>query len=751
MRSRVDLRRIVLAASLLFVPVTGYAQQATVSGVATDSTGGVLPGVVVRAVHEASGNSFESVTDERGAYRLAVRTGVYHITAELSGFTTVNRSGLELLVGQQAVVNLQMSPSTVQESVTVTGEAPLIETTQSSLGSNIDPRQMQDLPVNGRNWMDLTVLTPGSRMNAVDDGSPSSLSGSFQINVDGQEVTMKITATNGQPGYSRDAIGEFEVITNRFDATQGRSSGIQVNAVTKSGTNTPAGTFSGYFRDDRFNSADFVAGKVLPYSDTQLSGTFGGPIRKDRIHFFANYEYEREPQTFVYTTPYPKFNIAVTGAHVEKKGGVRLDFQFSPATRLTLRGGKSSYILPYNVGNGATTHPSTAFSSTRGSEQLLASLTQVLSNRALNEVKVSYAGYVYANTPWAAWPNHPKSFMGITVGAPNIQLTGFNLGSGTTHPQRHPEPDYNVRDDFTYSYNARGRHTLKLGGEYMWIPWLQFSCRFCAGQLDARNGPVPANIEALFPVWNDVSTWNLAGLSSISRRYTIGVGNFRTEPHRHYFAGYTQDDWIITSRLTLNLGVRYDLITGAFAEKVELLPFLKAGRPYDKNNIAPRTGFAFSLNDRTVLRGGFGLYFGDIQRSAAGVTEAWAQQLLVEAVYDGRADFAANPFLPSWPKTFEEMLPRVCTTASVPGCLRRDISANVVYRDSQFPYSYQASFGAQRQLGNTIAIEADYVYSGGRNEQYTRNQNLSYNSATGTNYPFSDISRRPFPDRKSVV
>src|SRR4029453_1227088 len=137
------VRWLLVVGVILALPAAGYAQEATLSGTVTDSTGGVLPGVTVTAVHEASGNTFEAVTDERGAFRIAARTGVFRVTAALPGFGTLTRGGLELLVGQQAVVNLQLSPSAVQESVTVTGEAPLIDTTSSSLGGNVDPRQTQ--------------------------------------------------------------------------------------------------------------------------------------------------------------------------------------------------------------------------------------------------------------------------------------------------------------------------------------------------------------------------------------------------------------------------------------------------------------------------------------------------------------------------------------------------------------------------------------------------------------------------------
>ena len=166
-------RLLMLIAAVLLVPGIAYSQEAVLSGSVTDSTGGVLPGVTIQAVNEASGNSFQAVTDERGAFRIGVRIGLYRLTAELSGFTTVTRSGVELQVGQTTVVDLQLPPSGVQESVTVTGDAPLIETTQSSLGGNIDARQMQELPVNGRNWQDLVVLAPGNRANAVSDAPTS--------------------------------------------------------------------------------------------------------------------------------------------------------------------------------------------------------------------------------------------------------------------------------------------------------------------------------------------------------------------------------------------------------------------------------------------------------------------------------------------------------------------------------------------------------------------------------------------------
>jgi hypothetical protein len=742
------------ACALVFVfATTGYAQEAVLMGTVTDTTGGVLPGVTVTAVHEASGNTFEGVTDELGTYRLPVRTGVFRITAALSGFTNVTRTEVELLVGRQVVVNLQMVPSGVAETVTVTGEAPLLDLTQSELGGNIDPRQMQELPVNGRNWMDLTLLAPGNRQNAVTETpGPTGRDLQFQINIDGQQVTQMVATSFGQTRLSRDSIAEFEFVSNRFDASQGRSSGVQVNAISKSGTNTFAGTISGFFRDDRFIAKDFIQKRVLPYSDQQLSLTFGGPIRRDRIHVFANYEYEREPQTFSYDSPFSSFNIDQSGTHRLDLGGVRFDVQFSPQTRLTVRGTKHSDRLPFDprYSGGGIRHPSSAISVVRESNHLFVSLTQVLSNRTVNEIKGGYAGFAWDQQSYVNWPTHPQAAAGITRGAPSIQLRGFTVGM--THlntPQTIGDDPYSIRDDLTISFSGRGRHDLKVGGEYIYLPsWLTF-CNSCMGVLDATGGPVPANLEQLFPVWNDASTWNLAPLSPLVVRYTLGIGDFRLFAPKHLYAGWLQDDWRITPRLTLNLGVRYDLGDGEFGEETGVPPFLPANRPLNNDNVVPRLGFAYSVTDRTVVRGGFGKFFADVSGQPAFWAQAWAKQLHPEVLNDGRPDFAANPFNGPIP-SFDQIAQTLCSTRQTPGCVRRTIRTQLISPIAQSPYSYQASIGVQRQLGADMAFDADYVFTANRHGVVGRNINLSYDPATGANRPFTNLASLPFPDWGAV-
>ena len=737
-------------AAMLVLPMLAHAQEATLSGRVSDATGGALPGVTVRAVHDASGNSFEAVTDERGDYRIPARVGAYRVTAELSGFAPLARA-VTLLVGQQAVVNLQLAVTGVQESVTVTGEAPLLDVTQSSLGGNIDPRQLQDLPVNGRNWIDLVMLAPGARTNAVteapsDSGqsgpSSSRIGGDFQLNIDGQQVTQLVSGSGGegQPRFSRDAIAEFEFLSSRFDATQGRSGGLQVNAVTKSGTNKPAGTFSTYFRHDRFNAADHVAKRVIPYQDRQVSTTFGGPIRKDKLHFFANYEYEREPKTFVYATPYPHFNRDLSAPHLEKKGGGRVDAQLSRQTRLSVRGSAFRFEDAKGV-NTATGTPASAFTTLRETNNILGTLTQVIGSQTVNEMRVGYAAYNTNNLYPIKTPGTRFGVNGVSV-----LLRGQSAGFTTMYPDAQGQDVYSIRNDFTYSFTKNGRHTLKTGAEYLHQSVHDFRCVFCDGQLDATGGPVPVPVETLFPNLFDSSTWNLAPLSPVSIRWRQGFGSsFSSKIPRYTSAFWIQDDWTVLPRLTLNVGLRYDLELNAFASDVKMLPFLTGDQPNDVNNIGPRLGFTFSQNDRTVFRGGFGKYYGTVQN--AHYSKFYEQSISIAVPYDGRADFATNPYNGPAP-TYASLAANFCKAPFVAGCIRPEVqTGGAVYGPNMtMPYSYQSSVGVQRQVGNTMAVEADYVYEGRRGFQRDLPVNISYNPATGVNYSFNDLTRRPFPE-----
>jgi hypothetical protein len=737
---------LIVSALLLALAPILHGQETSLTGTVTDATDAVLPGVTVTALHVESGNTFVGVTDASGVYRIgALRTGIYTINAGLSGFSPVTRENVQVQVGQRAVLNFRMTVSAVETSVTVTGQTPLVDVSQSKLGGNIDTRQMQELPINGRNWMQLTLLAPGSRANAVVD-APVTLGfaggdSRFQLNVDGQEVTSTIAGSSqGEPRFSREAMAEFELISNRFDATQGRSIGVQVNVITKSGTNLYSGTSSGYFRDDRFIAKDFIVHRVLPYSDQQVAETFGGPIIKDKTQFFGYYEYERQPQSFTFTSPFPSFNIPdLHQTYREKKAGLRLDEQFSAGSHLAVRGSLFSSEGNLAAG-GATNHPSNASITNRYNTVLFANLSTTLGAHTLNEVKAGYTwvggptyGLVEASGSSLCCSIKSAELINVVPNIPLITLRGYTIGKRNDAPYDNNELKYSLRDDLSYVFTRAGHHEVRTGAEYIfdknYLHWYQNR----DGEIDATGGPIPANIQDLFPVWNDPSTWNIAALSPIVIRYKQSFGTYDVNVPQNIWAAWIQDNWAIR-RLTLNLGVRYDLNSGIFANRVAVPPFLSANRPSDRDDFGPRLGFAFALNPRTVIRGGSGKFYGWISDYFAHNTVANSNFAIPETPNDGRLDFASNPYNGNPPSYQQALL------------MRRDLLRSIQSSNMEMPNAWTTSIGVQRQVGETTSVQADYVHTASRNEIGSRNTNLTYNPVTGAPNPFTDLSTRPYPN-----
>jgi hypothetical protein len=747
------VRRLLLAALVLALPWSASAQEAVLTGTVTDTTGAVLPGVSVSAVHDATGNRFDAVTDERGIYRIPARVGAYTVTAELQGFQSSKRSSIELLVGNTVVVNLQMAPGGLAETVTVSGEAPLLDVKTSSLGGNIDPQQVKELPVQGRNWMALAMLAPGSRMTSDTSTTPIANRGAsgdvrqYQFSLDGQQVTSEMGFGN-QPRYSQESIGEFQYISNRFDATMGRSAGVQVIAVTKSGTNRVSGSVRGNFRDTRLNSPDPVLKRVVPIDNQQLAFTLGGPIKKDRLHFFGHFDYEREPKTSVWNTPYPVFNVELHGPETVKMGGGRLDYQLSPRMRIMGKVTDAEHWQPFTPGNNS--HPAATGSTLETNREVTGQFTQVLSNRAVNEVKAGKTRWIFENANLTHWSKHWQAPNGVTTGSPRITFSNFAIGGNQFYPRFGAQDNWSLRDDFTYSYDARGRHDLKAGGDMVVMIDTGNNCQSCMGVVDARGGtPSAADIQAWFPdAWN-ADTWNMAAISPLVRSYSIGVGDYSTRDRRPQYAAWVQDDWQLNDKLTLNLGARYDLSLNANGNHYAVPPFVGKDRPADTNNIQPRLGFAYRATPRTVIRGGSGVYFSSPLQIDTFFMAQIDRLVVVQYTNDGRPDFAANPTNGAPLPSVAQGQQQFCHVRNVPGCLRRSLQELVAPEQysTQLARTWQSSIGFQRQIGETMAVEADYVYSQGRNEKdIISNMNLTFNPATGTNYPFSDIARRAYPD-----
>src|SRR3979411_946289 len=235
----------------------------------------------------------------------------------------------------------------------------------------------------------MSKMVKGITANDVNNNRPGvDTDDMFQLNLDGQQVTQKTAGSGfGQPKFSRESIAEFQIVTSMFDITQGRSAGMEIQAISKSGTNNFSGSPYGYFRSDKFNSADLVALKVLPYSNQQVGATLGGPIVKDKVHFFGSYEYEREPGT-IFSNPssLPTQSFSIPYQNGQRSFLVRVDDQLSVNNRLSVRGSRWNWENPQVLGAGG--HPSAASDQTKDATNVLGTWSRVMNggNRIL-EIK----------------------------------------------------------------------------------------------------------------------------------------------------------------------------------------------------------------------------------------------------------------------------------------------------------------------------------------------------------------------------
>ena len=815
------VRAVLAAVALVAFPVMGHAQQATISGTVSDATGKAVAGVKIVATHVESGEKVDTVSDNNGGYRIPVRVGPYEILYSAPGFASVNRTGVSLLLGQQGIVNIQMAASTEARTITVAGEA---EIANAGGSTNFDAARTNDSPVNGR---DVNVIAQGAVGNAqrAQNELPVDTSvtgGGFQTNYDGQRVTQNLAGGFGQTRYSRDSLGQIEFVQNRYDAASGQAL-MQQNAVTKSGTNKPSGTFSGFFRSDKFDSGDFatpnasVSGctpatyplaadcrTVVPYSDQQFAGTYGGPIIKDKLHYFANFEYERNPHTLTYNTGYKSFDaVQQLSILTQKIGLARFDYEISPRTRFALRGNESTYLDPVDAryGGGNSRAPSTPLETHRHSDDVLGILTQVLSPRALNQLNFGYSSYYWWQNPIMSWSQKCgytacQPYPTLTNGSMLVQFPGITIGNSHTNSyQRLEQDNASVTDAFTYSYNAKGQHNLKLGGNFASMNNPVFICNQCMGVLGFSGNPsgplavIPGvgnlatptdgSLESLFPQASlNQALWNLAPLSPWANKYTVGLGQMQGYTPMKFFGAYLQDDWKMNTKLTLNLGVRYDFESNVWAQDFNGDQFgvgqwISNGRKNYNKAFAPRVGFAYKLNDKETIRGGWGLYWTDPGSNTAFWTRVWGESTTFTINNPNplkASNFASDPFgcltnpalCSSTPNgglvpTLSQAAANLCTTLGITapgaittsGCFRRT-TGTFSSDDPRLPYSYNSSIGLGQQLTKNSALGIDFVFTQNRQGVTTVNQNLAYNPATGVNYPFTDLAHTPDPQWQSV-
>jgi hypothetical protein len=735
MRRHLSMRVAAVLLALTW-PTGAIAQQnATVVGTVVDESKAVLPGVTVTATDLATGRVLTAMSSERGEYRLQnMPPGKYSIAAELSGFGTVKIPEIELLVGQNATVPLQLKVATLAETVTVTGETPLVDIRSSQVAGNVDRRQMEELPLAGRNWMELSLQVKGITANAVDNRPGVGDDSAFQLNLDGQQITNKVASSGfGQPKFSREAIAEFQIVTNLFDITQGRSTGIQVQAISKSGSNTMAGALYGYFRDDKLNGADFVANRVLPYQNQQVGGSFGGPIVKDQWHFFGSYEYEREPNT-VFFTPVnlPSQSFSFEDRQINHSVLGRIDQNLTDKSHMSYRYSFWDFDRPFDK---QAEHPTQSALRTRHADNVLVSWSHVRSGTRVEELRVGYNTFGWTNglgvgdlqteSP-AGWPG---------PGTPSYNFINGTIGPPQNFPQEFKQRMVTARYDLTWT---RARHDLKIGGEF--LGWKDTG-EWHLGERGVYNFRAnPPDLDRRFPVSavDNPAAWDITGLDSFATNFLQNTGNWNVDIPRPTYAIWIGDNWRVNDGLTVNLGVRYDLDQGATdppdTTNTKVFrplngPLFQAGI-HDNNNVAPRAGFAWNVGGRNdlVIRGGSGLYYGTIISNITFSQQSFGNRIIVNSF--------ANDGLPGWfLNPTRGFTPEQIRSGAVPQAPR------VIAHDFRFPVDWQSSIGFQKQITNVLGFEMDLTHWKEYSRSRARDINLVPDPATG--YPAASAVADP--------
>ncbi|HEX4134100.1 MAG TPA: carboxypeptidase regulatory-like domain-containing protein [Bryobacteraceae bacterium] len=714
------------AAALFCLPLA--AQQTSINGRVVDpSSASIAGGIVTVTGDDAS--KLSTTTNGQGLYQFpSLRAAKYVVRFEAPGFAPAERT-ISLLVGQAADIDMTMQVASAVSSVAVTADTTTVDTTSSTVSGDVSPAEVSKLPLNGRNYLQLAMLVPGITSNDVTNSPLGATdAGKLQINVDGQQVTQTTASDSfGQPQYSQDAIDQFQIITNRFDATLGRSARIQVNVQTKSGTNHYHGTLYGYFRNDAFNASDPVAHTVLPFSDQQFGGTFGGPIIKDKLFAFFAYEGERQPNTS-FTTP-TGFGGETFSFQNELRTNSYLfhgDWQVNSNNRLSVRASEYTWGVPYNNVTGSAS-PTRATKSTKTSYTGLVTWTWTISPGLVNDLKLGANHFDYSNSP--------------LISTPEFRLPTITVGSPYNYPQHIGQNVEQYRDDLFW---LKGTHSFKTGFDYLHNNFHgNFGQNVRGTVLGFSSGVSALNLAQIFPVWNDPSTWNIAALSPYATSYTQGFGNFDFSIPTNAMGFWFQDDWKVSPRLTLNLGLRYDNDLGIFNPDL----YLKSGiqTPHYNDNLLfqPRLGFVWDVTGsrRTVIRGGAGTFYADIQ----------ANQTYDDTLFNGQTTIspaiqatAANPIDLLAP--FGSITGAQFLSGAVP------ISAQTIQPlapNVHTPFSFQASGGVEQQITKTWTLTADYVHWRVYHDWIRTDANLFFNPADG--YAVNPALGRPNPSFVGIL
>jgi outer membrane receptor protein involved in Fe transport len=714
----------------LGLPLRMSAQSATanVSGVVTDDTGGALPGVTVTIVNKSNGVSQNQVTSAEGRYRaVALPPAPYEIRAELAGFTTVTRE-VTLRVGSDGTVDLKMAVGGLAENLTVTGEAPLVEVTKSQPSSVVEASQLQTLPTITRNFLTLSQLLPGSGPTAgtgkfafTKFGGVADQRNGYTTLIDGGSVD---DTDWGSPtiNVTQDAVQEFKVFRNQFDAQYGAALSAVVTVVTKSGGNQLNGSAFYFGRDQKLNATNYFATTNPPFDQTRVGGSFGGPIVKNRTHFFAAGEHLKVNATAIVALPASNpFATQENGVFATPSRDdmlmLKVDHQASKAHAFVARYAYDNQKL------GGIKKPTWNVDGlrlgTNSTDDIIHAHSVVFEdNWVVSSNKVNTLRFHVLKDYLATVPNSNE--LGVT-------RPSFSWGQNNIAPQYFPRDTETLSDALYLNLSS---HDLKVGGEVSRVVF-PFEAHFNEQGVFAFNTDAPFNA-ANPSTWPFSMTIQKPGFYRY-QTYTMGL--------------FAQDDWRLANRVRVNLGVRYDLDTNMrlndFFEGLIGDPrfpgierFISKNRGLDKGNVQPRGGVTWDTrgDGSFVVRGGFGVY---VTRN-----RPWFDATVQDMTVGGAVIIQDPQKLKFFPDVNAVLGGLSLDAYLAQGGVR---SLFMIPDDYRLPRAYNTTGGFAWQINNATAFTADYVHGYGTNQLGSTDRNLPESGAISATNP------RPVPNFSRVT
>jgi len=737
----------------------GAAAQITtgaISGTVVDQTGASIAGAQVTAKNTATSATQNTTSGEEGLFRFPVlAVGPYEITVEKQGFNTTVQKNVVVTVGASIHLTLRLAVAAQTTTVTVTEETPLIESTRTQVSNTVTDKSVANLPINGRNFIDFVLLTPGvTRDVRGGDISFAGQRGTLNsLTVDGADNNNTFFGqTLGRSGagrnpyqFSQDAVQEFQVSSNSFNAEFGRAGGAVINVVTKSGTNQFHGTAFWFYRDRSLNATDLVtknAGRPkAPYHFNQFGGNLGGPIIPEKAFFFVDYDGQRNklanttflqlPTGFVAATPFETQALAYLTARANSYLRstdndvllVKGDWHLNASNHLSARWNRGRFTGANNENSGSQNSEEHSGASLVHTDTLTFNLTSTLSPTQINVARVSWQK---DREPGQANSSNPEAT--VRQAGATVLTVGRNFFS----PRETTITRWQVSDTFTWT---SGRHTLRFGFDVMADDIFNF---------------FPGNFSGAYTFQNlDDFGRSLAGAAvSASASFVQAFGGTGTSgpstfPDIREYSGFFQDEWRVNSDFTVNFGLRYDVQNVAKPPVFNpSLALANAGIRTDFintdwNNWGPRAGLAWTPwgNKKLVVRGGYGMFYGRTPSIMVGTAHSNNGINVVTLTFNT----TTNPVLPSYPNSICGA-PSATPSCAAPSTVAAAAASIYVFdRNYAQPWVQQVNGGFEYEFLPNWSFGATYLGVRAARLQRTRDINTP-TTVAAVNIPIAGAS-----------